>query len=188
MKTLYDKYKWARFVIAALVITLGVIILILVASNKTADVAKTISLISGIFCFVYAALAFGFAIALESRNKLVVDTLSAGILAGIGMGLVWDGGAVGAGIIYILLDGFLPWILIFAGAFYVVQFIVEVANRYNPANWLFHLVAGAALLTVGIILEVKHGATDFVFIMLGITIILVGILTLVNAINHTRKN
>ena len=188
MKALYDKYKWARFVIAALIITLGVIVLVLVAANKSADVAKTISLISGIFCFVYAALALGLAIALESRNKLVVDTLSAGILAGVGMGLVWDGGAVGAGIIYILLDGFLPWILIFAGAFYVVQFIVEVANRYNPANWLFHLVAGAALLTVGIILEVKHGATDFVFIMLGITIILVGILTLVNAINHTRKN
>ena len=188
MKTLYDKYKWTRFVIAALIITLGIIVLILVAANKSADVAKTISLISGIFCFIYAALAFGLAIALESRNKLVVDTLSAGILAGIGMGLVWEGGVIGAAIIGIVLEGFLPWILIFAGAFYVVQFIVEVANRYNPSNWLFHLVAGAALLTVGIILEVKHSATDFVFIMLGITIILVGVLALVNAINHTKKN
>ena len=188
MKALYDKYKWARFVIAALIITLGVIVLVLVAANKGGEVTKTISLISGIFCFIYAALAFGLAIALESRNKLVVDTLSAGILAGIGMGLVWEGGVVGAAIINVVLEGFLPWVLIFAGAFYIIQFIIEVASRYNPTNWLFHLVAGAALLTVGIILEVQHGAQDFVLIMSGITIILVGVLALVNAINHTRKN
>ena len=161
---------------------------IILAVNNSNEIAKTICVVSAFYCFFYAALILGTALALEARRVLIMDTLSAGVLAGIGIALVWEWGAVGAGILQTLIAFVLPWVLIAAGSFYLLQFIVEVAAKVDSRVWFVRLVSGAALLTIGIILWINHSANTLVFILLGVAIVITGVLLLIGSLSKRSSS
>lgn len=192
MKSLFDKYKWLRIVFGAILFSLGLVTLI-VSVNGSGELLKTICIMFAIYCFVIAL--FGAIVALVSEKDtgfhgISSALLSCGILIGVGIAFCFVDES--SGVIETIIQYCLPWILVAVGALLFIKFLILVIDsdsRGDRAAWVRALVAWVVLITLGIVCWVmKSSLISWIFITIGVIVMVIGILVIVAAIISMAKH
>lgn len=183
MRALFEKYKWLKLVVGTAIIALGIITIVLGIKNP-ADLANTLCIIWGIFCFLAALFAVLSELISNPRSPLLSTFVSAGITTGLGIFFVWDKGKTAGEILTnTLLQFLLPWILISIGAILIVKAITLLATSPVKLFNITLLGIGTGVLIAGIITWVyRDKLDDFIFILLGILISIAGVIEVATSV------
>ncbi len=188
MKSLLNKFKWLRIIIGGVFVALGIVMLVLALSDKSADLTKTLCVILGIYCLLIGLFSTIVSLVVEAKTKLPVDLITGALFIGIGISIFIDLDAT-AGILTAVVTTCVPWVLIALGSVLIVKAIILLIVKGEVASWVLAAIAGAVALTLGIVLWVnREHLDDIIYSILAIVIIAVGALELIAGIIDTIKN
>jgi len=195
MKNLFNRFKWLRLILGLVIFSLGLIIL-LITVNEDGDPFKLVALIVSIYCFAVAVFNLLVTIFMEKKagfNGISSNILVSGLLIGIGIALLSSN--IVQNFVDTLVADFLPWVMISISAVVLLKFILLVSNKTSRIDfgaWIRALIIWVILLTTGlVILFTKNDITTFIYGVVGIIVMVVGLLVIsfgiVTMVNERRE-
>jgi len=188
MKKLLDKYAWSRVVLGALVAILGIILVVIAATNNDATkITKIICVIFGIYVSVLSGLAIVIALIVEGKKKTVISTTALAISLGVGLVFVIFSDKYAAAF-QTVISYLVPMLLMTVGGVFLAQSIVEIVTKSEVKNWIPRIIFGAIFLALGIILIINvQDVIKWIYVVLGAVIVVSGIIWLVLGIIYLKN-
>ena len=187
MNTLFEKYKWLKFVLGALIIAFGVAIIILAAVNKAGEIGKVINILVAIGLFTLGAFLLVTSLLSETHKPMTFMLFVSAVIITLGVVVLLMRFRF-----HIDLTGLLLYLLavflITFGSIALVKAIFLIVYKQKPIFIILMFVFAALGITAGILglcfasrIEVKY-----YYFLLGVVLIAAG--TIFIALPTRKKN
>ena len=146
------KRSISKWINAAIVLTLGILIIVMGAANGDTEADEAISIILGIVLIVVGALALVLAIlaGVLAKKGFAAAGVSAGVTLALGISLV--AGKYAAGLIALFLY-IIPYLLIVLGAVIladgIYNLVLAIKSKTSFIPMIISIVVGAVAITLG---------------------------------------
>jgi len=187
MKKALNQYAWIRIVLGILVVALGVVLIIVSATNNDATkITKVICIIFGAYITLLSAVALIVGLAVEAKNRLVVPAAAIALVLSLGLVFIIFSNDYAA-VLETIVRTLVPMIILVIGATLVIQSIIEIVAKMDSKAWIAKLVLGVLLVTLGIILLATGNTVTVIYVILGVLLVVLGILWLVFGIIYAKN-
>lgn len=184
METLLSKHKWIRLLLGIAILLAGVAVIILAVMGVNA-ISTIVSVIIAVLCFLYGGILIIATLVKNPRTPFQVEVLVGAIFIGIGITLCIPQVINSLEQCLMYLIGFS---LISLGAVALIKAIIIMCYKDPVTNWIFTLIAGALILTGGILLVIfRNKVIQANNIILGSLIVVLGIFEIITYAKIARK-
>jgi len=183
MKNIFKRYAWLKLVEGILLALVGILIAIFGGIDPI-SFGRAVSIVVAVFLFVDGTLFFGAAIA-DGKSKFSVNIITGAILIAIGVVLCLN---------QININDFLPYfvasVLLAIGGGELIKGIVQIIHRERARWFLLNFLIAAASIALGAlcIIFINEAVRNIIYIIIGISIVVVASAEIVLAILAIKEN
>ena len=187
MNSIFQKYKWLKYLIGGFIIALGIVVIILACLN-TGKVPSIINITISVGALLLGLVLLFTVLFSETHKMFTVTMVISSLLIAIGIVFL-----VSRFAIHFVID---PQLLVYLIAIFSLTFgVISLAKAISlivykeKVSWILLLFVVAALgITLGIVSLCNVGKlVQAAYIILGIALVVVGILYIVFAVLSEKK-
>ena len=176
MKKIIEKYTWLQLILGLILLAVGVLTIVTVV-NAPEDYQKILFIMWPITLFVVAGLVILFDVLAFNKTAEFGGLITSGICIGIGVFVLINRALLQEAIVTLL-----PYIMMSIGGVLLFKTIILAVKRVSFKEWLLAFIVSIVFIAGGIVFLVIKDSQKFLYIVLGILLIVLGAVEIIGYI------
>ena len=184
MKKIIEKYTWLQLILGLILLAVGVLTIVTVV-NAPNDYQKILFIMWPVTLFVVALIVILFDVLAFNKTAEFGGLVTSGICIGVGVFVLVNQTLLQEAIVTLL-----PYIMIATGGVLLLKTIILAVKKVSFKEWLLPFILSIVFIAGGIVFLVIKDSQKFLYISLGILLIVLGAVEIIGYITIlvNRKN
>lgn len=184
MKKIIEKYTWLQLILGLILLAVGVLTIVTVV-NAPNDYQKILFIMWPVTLFVVALIVILFDVLAFNKTAEFGGLVTSGICIGVGVFVLVNQALLQEAIVTLL-----PYIMIATGGVLLLKTIILAVKKVSFKEWLLPFILSIVFIAGGIVFLVIKDSQKFLYISLGILLIVLGAVEIIGYITIlvNRKN
>ena len=184
MKKIIEKYTWLQLILGLILLAVGVLTIVTVV-NAPNDYQKILFIMWPVTLFVVALIVILFDVLAFNKTAEFGGLVTSGICIGVGVFVLVNQVLLQEAIVTLL-----PYIMIATGGVLLLKTIILAVKKVSFKEWLLPFILSIVFIAGGIVFLVIKDSQKFLYISLGILLIVLGAVEIIGYITIlvNRKN